>query len=221
MRIVSLADIPSLSEGEVVPGIKCVVKAVFPPRSGESKHGQWTVQNCILKEGLHEVRAAFWGINMDGLKGKEITIVSSAGKKGLDGIKIKNNKGENELSINERCVINDGPNQVVNAPAKSSTSSAATPAAAVDVDGVRVRAMQLANLYLIAHRAAMWVKLENEGIDLPAATATLFIALEKEKMQNVMPKVPLDKAIAEKSKEPKVDKEPLFPEEELEDDVKW
>jgi hypothetical protein len=223
MRLVELSDVAGLSDGEIVPAVKATVKAVFPPRTGQGKHGEWRVQNAILTSNGTEVRASFWSIDVSDLKGKEVTIQSQAGKRGLEGIKVKLNdqKGENELSITDKCRIDGG-----NAPLATG-SKAAAPApqrsSAPDVDGTRKRAMQLANLYLIAHRAAKWVKDENSEVDLPAATATLFIALNKSSLENTMPTVPLDQYKAETPKaEAKPQKEPLFPEEELtEDDVKW
>lgn len=223
MRLVELSDVAGLSDGEIVPAVKATVKAVFPPRTGQGKHGEWRVQNAILTSNGTEVRASFWSIDVSDLKGKEVTIQSQAGKRGLEGIKVKLNdqKGENELSITDKCRIDGG-----NAPlATGSKAAAPTPqrSSAPDVDGTRKRAMQLANLYLIAHRAAKWVKDENSEVDLPAATATLFIALNKSALENTMPTVPLDQfKTAAPKPEPKAEKEPLFSEEELtEDDVKW
>jgi hypothetical protein len=224
MRLVELSDVAGLSDGEIVPAVKAVVKAVFPPRTGQGKHGEWRVQNAILTQNGTEVRASFWGIDVSDLKGKEVCLQSQAGKRGLEGIKVKLNdqKGENELSITDK-VRFDGPNAGT-APSSSKTSASASPQpiVATDVDGVRKRAMQLANLYLLAHRAAKWVKDENPEVDLPAATATLFIALNKGNLENAMPTCPLDQAPKAAASSPKKEKEPLFAEEELtEDDVKW
>jgi hypothetical protein len=224
MRLVELSDVAGLSDGEIVPAVKAVVKAVFPPRTGQGKHGEWRVQNAILTQNGTEVRASFWGIDVSDLKGKEVCLQSQAGKRGLEGIKVKLNdqKGENELSITDK-VRFDGPNAGT-APSSSKTSASASPQpiVATDVDGVRKRAMQLANLYLLAHRAAKWVKDDNPEVDLPAATATLFIALNKGNLENAMPTCPLDQAPKAAASSPKKEKEPLFAEEELtEDDVKW
>lgn len=221
MRLVELSDVAGLSDGEIVPAVKAVVKAVFPPRTGQGKHGEWRVQNAILTQNGTEVRASFWGIDVSDLKGKEVCLQSQAGKRGLEGIKVKLNdqKGENELSITDK-VRFDGPNAgTAPSSSKASASASPQPIVATDVDGVRKRAMQLANLYLVAHRAAKWVKDENPEVDLPAATATLFIALNKGSLENAMPTHPLDQAPA---KAAPAKKEPLFAEEELsEDDVKW
>ena len=161
---------------------------------------------------------------MSDLKGKEVCLQSQAGKRGLEGIKVKLNdqKGENELSITDK-VRFDGPNAgTAPSSSKAPASASPQPIVATDVDGVRKRAMQLANLYLLAHRAAKWVKDENPEVDLPAATATLFIALNKGNLENAMPTCPLDQAPKAPASSPKKEKEPLFPEEELtEDDVKW
>lgn len=224
MRLVELSDVAGLSDGEIVPAVKAVVKAVFPPRTGQGKHGEWRVQNAILTQNGTEVRASFWGIDVSDLKGKEVCLQSQAGRRGLEGIKVKLNdqKGENELSITDK-VRFDGPNAGT-APSSSKAPAAASPQpiVATDVDGVRKRAMQLANLYLLAHRAAKWVKDENPEVDLPAATATLFIALNKGNLENAMPTCPLDQAPKAAASSPKKEKEPLFAEEELtEDDVKW
>lgn len=221
MRLVELSDVAGLSDGEIVPSVKAVVKAVFPPRTGQGKHGEWRVQNAILTQNGTEVRASFWGIDVSDLKGKEVCLQSQAGKRGLEGIKVKLNdqKGENELSITDK-VRFDGPNTGSHpSSSKASASASPQPIVATDVDGVRKRAMQLANLYLLAHRAAKWVKDENPEVDLPAATATLFIALNKGNLENAMPAHPLDQAPA---KAAPAKKEPLFAEEDLtEDDVKW
>lgn len=220
MRLVDLSDVAGLSDGEIVPAVKAVVKAVFPPRTGQGKHGEWRVQNAILQQNGTEVRASFWGIDVSDLKGKEVCLQSQAGKRGLEGIKVKLNdtKGENELSITDK-VRFDGPNTGSHPSNSKAPASSPQPIVATDVDGVRKRAMQLANLYLLAHRAAKWVKDENDGVDLPAATATLFIALNKGSLENAMPTHPIDQA-APKAAPAK--KEPLFAEEDLtEDDVKW
>lgn len=223
MRLVELSDVSGLSDGEIVPAIKATVKAVFPPRTGQGKHGEWRVQNAILISNGTEVRASFWSIDVSDLKGKEVTIQSQAGKRGLEGIKVKYNeqKSENELSITDKARIDGG--NVTNTTGSKASAPAPQRSSTPDVDGTRKRAMQLANLYLIAHRAAKWVKDENSEVDLPAATATLFIALNKASLENTMPMVPLDQYKAETPKaEAKPQKEPLFPEEELtEDDVKW
>ena len=221
MRLVELSDVAGLSDGEIVPAIKATVKAVFPPRTGQGKHGEWRVQNAILSSNGTEVRASFWSIDVSDLKGKEVTIQSLAGRRGLEGIKVKLNdqKGENELSITDKCKIYDGNVSVGSKAAPPTPQRSSAP----DVDGTRKRAMQLANLYLIAHRAAKWVADANAEVDLPAATATLFIALNKSALENAMPTVPLDQYKAEAPKpEPKAEKEPIFAEEDLtEDDVKW
>jgi hypothetical protein len=223
MRLVELSDVSGLSDGEIVPAIKATVKAVFPPRTGQGKHGEWRVQNAILISNGTEVRASFWSIDVSDLKGKEVTIQSQAGKRGLEGIKVKYNeqKSENELSITDKARIDGG--NVTNTTGSKASAPAPQRSSAPDVDGTRKRAMQLANLYLVAHRAAKWIKDENAEVDLPAATATLFIALNKASLENTMPMVPLDQYKAETPKaEAKPQKEPLFPEEELtEDDVKW
>lgn len=223
MRLVELSDVSGLSDGEIVPAIKATVKAVFPPRTGQGKHGEWRVQNAILISNGTEVRASFWSIDVSDLKGKEVTIQSQAGKRGLEGIKVKYNeqKSENELSITDKARIDGG--NVTNTTGSKASAPAPQRSSAPDVDGTRKRAMQLANLYLVAHRAAKWIKDENAEVDLPAATATLFIALNKASLENTMPMVPLDQYKAETPKaEVKPQKEPLFPEEELtEDDVKW
>lgn len=223
MRLVELSDVSGLSDGEIVPAIKATVKAVFPPRTGQGKHGEWRVQNTILVSNGTEVRASFWSIDVSDLKGKEVTIQSQAGKRGLEGIKVKYNeqKSENELSITDKARIDGG--NVTNTTGSKASAPAPQRSSAPDVDGTRKRAMQLANLYLVAHRAAKWIKDENAEVDLPAATATLFIALNKASLENTMPMVPLDQYKAETPKaEAKPQKEPLFPEEELtEDDVKW
>jgi len=223
MRLVELSDVSGLSDGEIVPAIKATVKSVFPPRTGQGKHGEWRVQNTILVSNGTEVRASFWSIDVSDLKGKEVTIQSQAGKRGLEGIKVKYNeqKSENELSITDKARIDGG--SVTNTTGSKASAPAPQRSSAPDVDGTRKRAMQLANLYLVAHRAAKWIKDENAEVDLPAATATLFIALNKASLENTMPMVPLDQYKAETPKaEAKPQKEPLFPEEELtEDDVKW
>ena len=159
------------------------------------------------------MRASFWGIDVSDLKGKEVCLQSQAGKRGLEGIKVKLNdqKGENELSITDK-VRFDGPNAGSHPSSSKATSASPQPIVAIDVDGVRKKAMQLANLYLLAHRAAKWVKDENPEVDLPAATATLFIALNKGSLENAMPTHPLDQAPA---KAPAPKKEPLFAEEDL------
>lgn len=217
MKVAQIKDLQNLADGTTIGEMVVQVKKAWPPRTGESKHGSWRVQNCTLVDASGETRGSFWiQDDMADLEGQTITIRSRAGKKGLAGLSVQLSKhsGQNELKVTEQAAIIDaasGKIAELATPASRPAAVRSTPVAAGSVSDAKKFLFQEAQLMVEAVKAASWVgeqvKLTPE--QLQAVASSLFISADRAGLARVFP-------TALKSEEP-VTEEPST--EEDDDDL--
>jgi len=103
MRTLTVADVVKMSAGEIVPALKCRLKAAYPRESGTSANGDWTRQNITVDDGHgHEIKAQVWNkeaIHKD-YGGSWMTLLCSQSEKhGLTGLKLAENNYQGKTSI--------------------------------------------------------------------------------------------------------------------------
>lgn len=92
MRIIPLANIASMEDGEIVPAVNAVIKKVFDVREGTGKNKKpYKFQDIILEDGDLEVKVTFNDCESIPRKkeGDKIVLNCSTNKHGLTGVKIK------------------------------------------------------------------------------------------------------------------------------------
>lgn len=222
MKVAKIADVQNLADGSVIGEMAVTVKKVFPPRTGKNKFGKdWTSYNVILEDSTGEVRATFWDVPVADLERQQITIKSSAGKKGLAGISVKYSdySKANELSINSSAAIFDQPGQKLTQIARAESQALVQRSA--PVGGIktkaeaRVQIFNTAKLYLECIKAAEWLKGEHEmtAEQFQACTSSLFISADKSGLAACFHE---EKPAAK----PEPESTPTV-EEEDEDELKW
>jgi hypothetical protein len=188
MKVAKIADVQNLADGSVIGEMVVTVKKVFPPRTGKNKFGKdWTSNGVILEDATGEVRATFWDVPVADLERQQITIKSSAGKKGLAGISVKYSdySKSNELSINSSAAIFDQPGQKITQIARLESQALvqrSAPVGSVKTKSeARVQIFNTAKLYLECIKAAEWVKEQHEITleQFQACTSSLFISADK------------------------------------------
>jgi hypothetical protein len=104
--IVNVRDLGTLAVGDVVPGVKGVLKAVFKRTDGIGREKTGSVQTAFLKdcETEDEIKLKVWDReDVSNLKGSVVWLVSKQGKSGLTGLKIEedtyNGKTDRVLTI--------------------------------------------------------------------------------------------------------------------------
>lgn len=223
MKVAKIADVQNLADGSVIGEMVVTVKKVFPARTGTNKFGkQWTSNGVILEDATGEIRATFWDVPVADLEGQQITIKSSAGKKGLAGISVKYSdySKANELSINSSAAIFDQPGQKLTQIARAESQALVQRAAPVGSfktkAEARVQIFNTAKLYLECIKAAEWVKEQHEITleQFQACTSSLFISADK---------AGLAACFHEEKPAAKAEPEPMAApaDEEDDDELKW
>lgn len=219
MKVAKIADLQNLADGSVIGEMTVQVKAVFPARKGEGKHGPWRVQPVILKDSTGEVRASFWvDDDLEDLKGQTITIKSVATNKGLSGISVKHSdhSGSNEVSVNGKAGIYDSASPERNQSSPTYTSAAVKAGGTATVDDAKRIILQKAKLYIECLKATDWIKEQHQLSDehYQATVASLFISADKLNLSNYFKSNPTPKP------EPVEDKIPMG-DEEVDNELGW
>lgn len=128
MRIVPLQEVLKLDPGEVVPCVKARIKTIHDRKTGTGQYGAWSVQNIQLTDvsGV-TIKAGVWNrpaIPSD-WRGKIVVISSNEGKKGLAGVKVKEEeyRGQKNKSLE---VADSALFEVAGMPEDAPPSAAAT-----------------------------------------------------------------------------------------------
>ena len=76
-----IKDLESLTSGAAIAEMVLHVKSVFPPRNPKAPY------NMTVTDSTGETRLSAWStVDLTDYKGQRITVRSSAGKRGLDGL---------------------------------------------------------------------------------------------------------------------------------------
>lgn len=179
----TIVDLEDMQEGQVIPEITLTVKGAYPPKSPKAP---WSLQ---VKDATGETRVSYWSTeNLADLKGKTITLKSSATKKGLDGVFATfsdySSKWEIKAFKNAQ-LFEDG--ELPNVPAKTGTPKpTVSPVNAADAKKVLFQAAQL---MVEAIKAAQWVgsQVELSPEHLQAVASSLFISGERAGLHKSFP----------------------------------
>jgi hypothetical protein len=224
MKIATVADIANLADGSVVGEMTVIIKAVFPPKTGTNKKtgNPWTATSAILQDRSGEVRATFWDMDVQDLKSQRVTLRSQAGKRGLDGIKVKfsDYSNANELSITDKCAIIDDATGAIaaSAPAQSASPKASPSFSkpALTPEAAKKVIFNNAKLYVQCVKAVTWISTQVEQMSeahFQAAVASMFISAEKAGLASAFAE---PEKVEVKEEAPK----PVIAEED-DDDIKW
>ena len=180
MKVAKAIEIANAQVGQIIGEITGKIKKVFPPKTGQGNFGPWSVQNVIIQDDTSEVRAGVWNIPMSDLEGSTVTFKSTAGKNGLNGIAVIDNKGKKELKITEKAMVLEGGQQ------STSSQPTAFQSTAIKSQGLSAkdRIFQNAQLMVECIKAAEWVKSEAPELleskdHFQAVCSSLFIAAER------------------------------------------
>jgi hypothetical protein len=104
MRVLSVSDVLGMSDGEIIPALKCRVKAVFDHKSGTNSNGEWAIQNIIVDDAAGaeiKVKVCDKDELPKSIKGKWVHFVCYKGDKGLSGVKVAEDtyKGRTALIV--------------------------------------------------------------------------------------------------------------------------
>jgi Tfp pilus tip-associated adhesin PilY1 len=85
MRIVPISEVFGLGSGETVPAVKGTVASVFDQNKGTNAHGDWKLQNIIVRDGTGEIKVKL--ADRDPIpgnwRGRVVCIECNDGGKGL------------------------------------------------------------------------------------------------------------------------------------------
>jgi len=205
-----IKDLEQLAPNTAIAEMVLGVKAVYPPKSPKAPY------NLVVFDSTGESRLAAWSdVDLSDYKGGRITVRSTAGKRGLDGLNVvysEYNK-RNELKLGKAGqIFNDAELQLQGgstgpSPAVTSKSPIAGPnggsgVAPYNASAITPKAFifQNAQLMVEAINAAQWVAKQVEAITpdhLQAIASSLYISAERAGMARQFPQ-------AEKKAETKV-----------------
>lgn len=97
--MLSVSDVINLDVGEIVPGVKCILKTAFAWKGNIGRDQKGSVQTAFIKEidGDAEIKVKLWDRDdVSPLKGKVLWFVSHQGKTGLTGLKVEEDTYENK-----------------------------------------------------------------------------------------------------------------------------
>jgi len=198
--------------GEIVAGIKGVLKTLYPQKTGESQgdNGErfkWGMQNGSITQNGQEIKVTF--SNREEIpvesRGREISIESHAGKHGFQGIKVVedtyNGKTTKGIKVTGSAKLYiEGTGAAMREAHEEGKRESAPPAQASlplpNINKARKRLMQFANLYELAWAAASYLATDSkqwDGGQTKDVATTLFIQAVRENLADTMPfNKPLD-----------------------------
>jgi hypothetical protein len=208
-----IKDLEQLAPNTAIAEMVLGVKAVYPPKSPKAPY------NLVVFDSTGESRLAAWSdVDLSDYKGGRITVRSTAGKRGLDGLNVvysEYNK-RNELKLGKAGqIFNDAELQLQGgstgpSPAVTSKSPIVAPSAV----SPKAFIFQNAQLMVEAINAAQWVAKQVEALSpehVQAIATSLYISAERAGMARQFPQ-------AEKKAEVK----PAAPaKKDDEDDLGW
>lgn len=194
-----IKDLEQLAPNTAIAEMVLGVKAVYPPKSPKAPY------NLVVFDSTGESRLAAWSdVDLSDYKGGRITVRSTAGKRGLDGLNVvySDYNKRNELKLGKAGqIFNDaelalqggstGPNPAVTSKSPIVAPSAVSPKAFI---------FQNAQLMVEAINAAQWVAKQVEALSpehVQAIATSLYISAERAGMAKQFPQ-------AEKKAETKV-----------------
>ncbi len=138
----NIVDITNMKDGTVIDSIQVKVAAVYERKTGTGRDGNGSVQNCELQDSAgNSVRAGVWDHpDLTPLKGQEVILHSSTGKRGFGGVSVKFSdfKKKNELSVSRQGQFQHlevfKSNAAATSPAKAVSSPMADVAAPAHTD---------------------------------------------------------------------------------------
>lgn len=212
-----IKDLEQLAPNSAIAEMVLGVKAVYPPKTPKAPY------SLVVFDTTGETRLAAWSdVDLSDYKGGRITVRSTAGKRGLDGLNVvysEYNK-RNELKLGKAGqIFNDaelalqggsaGPS-----PAVTSKSPITAPYTAAPAVSPKAFIFQNAQLMVEAINAASWVAKQVEALSpehVQAIATSLYISAERAGMAKQFPQ-------AEKKAEVK----PAAPvKKDDEDDLGW
>jgi hypothetical protein len=217
-----IKDLENLAPNSAIAEMVLGVKAVYPPKSPKAPY------NLVVFDSTGESRLAAWSdVDLSDYKGGRITVRSTAGKRGLDGLNVvysEYNK-RNELKLGKSGqIFNDAELQLQGgsagpSPAVTSKSPIAGPnggsgVAPYNASAIAPKAFifQNAQLMVEAINAASWVAKQVEAITpdhLQAIASSLYISAERAGMARQFPQ------------SEKKEVAPAAPAKKDEDDLGW
>lgn len=104
MRVLSVKDVLGMSDGEIIPALKCRVKSVFDHKTGTNSNGAWAIQNIIVEDASGaeiKVKVCDKDELPKAMKGKWVHFLCYKGDKGLSGVKVAEDtyKGKTALIV--------------------------------------------------------------------------------------------------------------------------
>jgi hypothetical protein len=215
-----IKDLEQLAPNSAIAEMVLGVKAVYPPKTPKAPY------NLVVFDTTGETRLAAWSdVDLSDYKGGRITVRSTAGKRGLDGLNVvySDYNKRNELKLGKAGqIFNDaelalqggsaGPSPAVTS--KSSIIGPYTAAPVAPVVTPKAFIFQNAQLMVEAINAASWVAKQVEALTpehVQAIATSLYISAERAGMAKQLPQ-------AEKKAEVK----PAAPvKKDDEDDLGW
>lgn len=131
MIVTPLADVLQMQDGQLIGAIRATIKNVYARNSGTNSHGDWTLQNIVLKDAAGtEMKCVLK--DRDELpkteKGKEIVIESHFGDRGQSGIKANDNEWpKGSKKITREVYVTPSANITVGGQATESAAPASQP----------------------------------------------------------------------------------------------
>lgn len=182
MRILKIADVCALEDGETVPSVRGRLTAIYDRKSGQNDRGAYSFQNAELDDGSGKIKVKLK--DRDALlpvwKGKLVVISCNESKTGLTGVKAADDEYKGKISRilwvtpSAHIDLAEADNQQAPAEPTRQSAPASQPAKAPNGNGhapapatghapgngqptVRQRLNRLANLYLASLDAGMYV----------------------------------------------------------------
>ena len=92
-KLSSIAEVREMDADFPIPAIKGKLTALYPVKKGESEKGPWSFQNGELTQGNQKIKIVFKGRDPVPMstKGKEITLLSFHGDRGVSGLYASDN----------------------------------------------------------------------------------------------------------------------------------
>jgi hypothetical protein len=184
-----IKDLEQLAPNTAIAEMVLGVKAVYPPKTPKAPY------NLVVFDSTGESRLAAWSdVDLSDYKGGRITVRSTAGKRGLDGLNVvysEYNK-RNELKLGKSGqIFNDAELQLQGgstgpSPAVTSKSPIVAPSAV----SPKAFIFQNAQLMVEAINAASWVAKQVEALTpehVQAIATSLYISAERAGMAKQLP----------------------------------
>jgi len=193
-----IKDLEQLAPNTAIAEMVLGVKAVYPPKSPKAPY------NLVVFDSTGESRLAAWSdVDLSDYKGGRITVRSTAGKRGLDGLNVvySDYNKRNELKLGKAGqIFNDAELQLQGG--STGPSPAVTSKSPIIASSVTPKAFifQNAQLMVEAINAASWVAKQVEALSpehVQAIATSLYISAERAGMAKQFPQ-------AEKKAETKV-----------------